>query len=100
MVEPTATGSGERVMDVRVETTTKQVSDDGRSWRALDFQPMASEMVQVEDRVDIYDRAGGSLRPLVLSYPVKLENPDKLVITLTPVEGQALISAVELMSIE
>jgi hypothetical protein len=100
MVEPTAAGPGERVMDLRVETTKKQLSDDGQSWQALDSQPVGGEMVQVEDRVDIYDRSGGSHRPLVLSYPVKLENPDKLVITLTPVKGQALISAVELIPVE
>jgi len=82
----------DRIYDVEI-----RISDDGLSWRTIELRRrLPDELVLVEDRVDIYSRAGGRNRALVLSHPVKLDIPGNLAVTLTPVEGEAVISAVEL----
>jgi hypothetical protein len=71
--EPTADSAGERVMDIECRPT-------GGAYGQL-----------VRDRVDVYKRAGGSGRVLMLSYPIRLPKPGAVGVTLTPVTGKVAI---------
>jgi hypothetical protein len=44
------------------------------------------------ERIDLVQRAGGPHRLLALSYPVELKEPGLVTVTITPIEGEAVIS--------
>ncbi|NOR66981.1 MAG: hypothetical protein GQ528_06475 [Woeseiaceae bacterium] len=66
------------------------VSDDGRQWRKA--SPRNNEAVTVHtDRIDIFKQTGRTNKVLVYEYPVTLERPGRLDVTLKPVKGKALL---------
>jgi hypothetical protein len=73
MLEPVVGAVGRRVFDVAICT-------EGSG------PPPA-----ITDRIDLVQRAGGSRRAIQLVYPLRLEKPGVVQVTLTPVHGMALI---------
>jgi hypothetical protein len=83
MLEPFATAAGQRVFDVTVT----------QSGQAESNQPVASTDRHT-DRIDLYQRAGGTNRIVTLTYPVELTAPGTVKVTLTPIKGKALICGI------
>lgn len=75
MVESSAKAAGERVFDVTISL---------------------SGTVCHRDRVDIFQRTGGSHRVLRIAYPVELTKAGGIDVSLVPVKGKALICGVKL----
>ncbi len=71
MVEPTATATGEQILDVSLK---------GRSLKQ-----------SISDRVDLFDRAGGTNRAFALKYSLELLQPGTIELTLKPVRGRAFL---------
>ena len=65
-LDPQSTAAGQRVFEVKVADAPA-------------------------DRVDLFHRAGGANRIVELVYPVTLESPGAVDVTLTPVQGQAIL---------
>lgn len=66
------------------------VSDDGRQWSKVNHvrhlqKPLAT------DRIDIFKQTSRANCVLVRSYPIELEKPGRIDVTLTPVRGKALL---------
>ena len=72
LVEPEATGEGQRVMKVSFGDESHEI--------------------------DVFKQAGGKNRILVLEYPVELKEKGSFAVTLTPVKGKALICGAVLAS--
>ncbi len=66
LLDPESTAPGQRVFDVRVAGAPA-------------------------DRVDVFQRAGGARRVVALVYPVSLRSAGAVEVTLTPVNGKALL---------
>jgi hypothetical protein len=77
LVEPQAIKKGERVFDVTVSSDA--AASDGQT------KP---------DRVDLMARAGKPYEVVELDYEVSLGTAGRIDLTLTPVQGKAVISAV------
>jgi hypothetical protein len=78
-VEPSATAEGQRVFDVAIG---------------------GSQATPVQERLDVFLLAGGRQRVVERSYTVKVPSSGKLVLTLTPVTGKALISGAVVQPLE
>jgi hypothetical protein len=67
MLDPISTAAGQRVFSVSANGAT------------------------VEDRLDLFASTGGSRRVLERNWPVKLDRPGCVTVTLTPIRGKAMI---------
>jgi hypothetical protein len=73
------------------------VSDDGQQWRAVkNFRVATAPSQALELRVDIFAESGERGRILQRIWPVHLDRPGVVTLTLTPVAGKALLCGVEL----
>jgi hypothetical protein len=86
LLDPTSTAPGQRVFDLAVRVLSAK--------RETAFTLL--------DRVDIFERMGGALRLLELSYPLRLEssNAGGIELRLTPVNGDALLCGVVLEPVD
>jgi hypothetical protein len=75
-----------------------QVSDDGKTWRPVEYARAAPARDVYE--VDIFKQAGGRNKPLTLEYRVKLEEPGNPSVRLVPVKGKALVCGVLLKKMD
>ncbi len=66
------------------------VSDEGNNWRKIAAKS-GSVSEPVNDRVDVFARAGGAKRPVELVYPINLAVPGVVELRLMPVTGKALL---------
>jgi hypothetical protein len=74
------------------------VSDDGNQWtRLVGRNPLAETS---SARIDVARQAGGRNRVLKTSYPLDLDAPGTVRLTLTPVAGKAILSGVMLEPLE
>ena len=74
LTEPTAEKSGERIVGIEIPG-------------------------QAPVQVDIFKAAGGKNKPLVLEYPVKLDEPGNPLVKLVPVKGEVLVCGAELIPV-
>jgi hypothetical protein len=75
-----------------------QISDDGTTWRPVEYAPVAPARDVHE--IDIFKEAGGKNKPLVLEYRVNLEAPGNPSVRLVPVKGRALVCGVLLKKMD
>lgn len=70
-----------------------RVSNDGMEWKepAQIRSPGSAPALTLAERVDIFAETGGSNRPLERAFPVSLPTPGRLMLTLTPLTGKALL---------
>ncbi|NUQ66239.1 MAG: hypothetical protein HUU20_27580, partial [Pirellulales bacterium] len=76
LIDPASTAAGQRVFSVSVDGAV------------------------VADRVDIFAESGGAGRPVNRVWPVTLDRPGSIAVTLTPVEGKAVVCGAELEPVE
>jgi hypothetical protein len=68
------------------------VSNDGRQWRKATGVHAAAEPAPAQDRVDIFQAAGGANRVVTRRYPVSVAIGGEVKVTLTPRVGKAILS--------
>jgi len=84
MLDPSSTGPGQRVSDVAL------VLSDGEQWSKAKPAPRR-RVSPTADRVDIFKETGRANCILERGYPVRLEAPGAVSLTLTPVRGKAVL---------
>jgi hypothetical protein len=75
------------------------VSDDGRQWKPVsNLQPgkRAAAPKTLAERVDVFAETGGRQRVLERVFDVTLPAPGRVMVTLTPLKGKALVCGVVL----
>lgn len=73
-----------------------ECSQDGRAWSPVGGLRRASDANGAPLRLDVFKEAGGANRLLERAMPVTLIRPGEVTVTLSPVRGEALISALVL----
>jgi hypothetical protein len=86
--------------DYRVSLLFVELSATAEGQRVFDLSLGGSLAAPVRERLDLFHVAGGRQRVVERSYRVKVLPPGKLVLTLTPVAGKALISGAVVQPLE
>jgi hypothetical protein len=86
--------------DYRVSLLFVEPSANAEGQRMFDLSLGGNLAAPVRERLDIFHLAGGRQRVVERAYTVKVLPPGKLVLTLTPATGKALISGAVVQPLE
>jgi hypothetical protein len=85
--------------DRRTYDVEARVSNDGATWTSVALRASGASR-STEDRLDVFERAGGRHRLLAVRYPVELPGRGVVRLTLTPIRGEAILCGTVLEPVE